>query len=76
MASDEEPNLGPDEQTPAIEDCLGCRVIGTLTMGGCGVYIMQQRSRLKSGDVRGRIFMAGVACIFFGLGAYRAVMPS
>lgn len=76
MTFDGEPKPEPKKQTPVIEDCLSCRVIGTLTMGGCGAYIMQQRSRLKVGDVRGRMFMAGVACIFFGLGGYRAVMPS
>ena len=64
------------EQTPLIQDCLSCRVIGTVTLGGCGAYILHHRSLLKTGDVRGRLIMGGVASIFFGLGAYRAVMPA
>ena len=64
------------EQTPLIQDCLSCRVIGTVTCGGCGAYILHHRSLLKTGDVRGRLIMGGVASIFFGLGAYRAVMPA
>ena len=49
----------------AVEDCLPCRIVGTLALGGVGLYALNQSRAHQPGSIVGKRIMAGL-----GLGTY------
>ncbi|KAI0633996.1 hypothetical protein C8Q77DRAFT_718586 [Trametes polyzona] len=53
------------------KDCLACRVIGTVALGGVGVYALNQSRAHAPGSVVGKRIMAGVGVCFLVASALR-----
>ncbi|KAI0788231.1 hypothetical protein C8Q74DRAFT_1328775, partial [Fomes fomentarius] len=66
MATSTPAERGPTKRTesPALasapQDCLACRVIGTVALGGVGMYALNQSRAHAPGSVVGKRIMAGV----------------
>ncbi|KAI0800081.1 hypothetical protein C8Q74DRAFT_1313877 [Fomes fomentarius] len=60
------PTDGTESSTlaSAPQDCLACRVIGTVALGGVGVYALNQSRAHAPGSVVGKRLMAGVGVCF------------
>lgn len=53
-----------DQPNEAKEDCLQCKVLGTVTFSFLSVYSFYNRSKIPKSDRSGRLFMGA-----FGVGA-------
>lgn len=45
---------------PAYKDCLPCRLVGTATLGGVGIYALYQSRAQAPGSAVGKRVMAGL----------------
>ncbi|KAI0365009.1 hypothetical protein BV20DRAFT_955126 [Pilatotrama ljubarskyi] len=71
-----EPRVGSDRNVEVDiprnpKDCLACRVIGTVALGGVGVYALNQSRAHAPGSVVGKRIMAGVGVCFLVASALR-----
>ncbi|KAI0824529.1 hypothetical protein BC628DRAFT_1322200 [Trametes gibbosa] len=57
------------QQNP--KDCLACRVIGTVALGGVGVYALERSRAHAPGSLVGKRIMAGVGVCFLVASALR-----
>ncbi|KAI8972425.1 hypothetical protein BD414DRAFT_218723 [Trametes punicea] len=53
------------------KDCLACRIIGTVALGGVGIYALNQSRAHAPGSVLGKRIMAGVGICFLVASALR-----
>ncbi|CAA9988232.1 conserved Plasmodium protein, unknown function [Plasmodium knowlesi strain H] len=67
-------NSTPDEKKKT-DDCLFCRVTGTIALGGVSVYSFLKfvQAPTKSGD---RKFFGFISLLFSSLAIYRAITPA
>ena len=69
------PLQGPEPPPQPYEDCLGCRVIGTVSMLGVSSYLLYERSLLSSrGAATNRALLAAGSGLFATVGLYRWVV--
>lgn len=58
-------------QPYVIKDCLSCKIIGTATFSGIGLYALHMRYNTPVADKRQRIFLACFAVSAFGIATLR-----
>ncbi|ETP52058.1 hypothetical protein F442_02876 [Phytophthora nicotianae P10297] len=59
-------------ESPATEDCLGCRLTGSATLLGVGAYFLNERSKLPRHDLGQRRWLLICAGSFAAAGVWRA----
>ncbi|KAI9070365.1 hypothetical protein FKP32DRAFT_1608077 [Trametes sanguinea] len=76
MSTTSSPSNGSNEsvqvQLPRNpQDCLACRVIGTVALGGVGIYALNMSRAHQPGSMVGKRIMAGVGVCFLVASALR-----
>ncbi|KAI0654168.1 hypothetical protein C8Q70DRAFT_926329 [Cubamyces menziesii] len=69
-----EPRPGSDAQVELpqnYKDCLACRVVGSVALGGVGIYALNQSRAHAPGSVVGKRIMAGLGVCFLVASALR-----
>lgn len=54
------------------EDCLSCRIIGSVAMTGVGIYALQLARPTQPGPPLVKRVYTGIGIVMLGLGAFRA----
>ncbi|KAI9921912.1 hypothetical protein PsorP6_001291 [Peronosclerospora sorghi] len=55
-----------------VEDCLGCRLVGSTILVGVGAFFLNERSKLPRHDLRQRRWLFACAGAFCAAGIGRA----
>ncbi|CAH0482371.1 unnamed protein product [Peronospora belbahrii] len=55
----------------SMEDCLGCRLTGSLTLVSVGAYFVNERSKLPRHDLKQRRWLLACAGTFVAAGIWR-----
>ncbi|VDB91643.1 unnamed protein product [Peniophora sp. CBMAI 1063] len=76
MSSNTPTQVLPTEVKPAdplaAEDCLSCRVIGSVAMTGVGIYALQLARPTQPGPPVVKRIYTSIGVVMLGLGAFRA----
>ncbi|OWZ05602.1 hypothetical protein PHMEG_00022281 [Phytophthora megakarya] len=59
-------------EAPETEDCFGCRLTGSATLFGLGIYFFNERSKLPRHDLGQRRWLLACAGSFAAAGVWRA----
>ncbi|KAG8926224.1 hypothetical protein FRC02_009055 [Tulasnella sp. 418] len=73
-ATQKEKTHPPEAQKAEYQDCLGCRIVGTVALSGVGLHALNASRAHKPGSPLERRIMGAVGVAFLIGGAVRAIM--